>query len=86
MQNIFQIKKDICDIGRRIYAKGFAAANDGNITVRVSETEVLCTPTMHCKGFLKPEDIATIAMTGTHNSGTKNPSSRALTPLAHSQP
>ena len=53
MQNIFQIKKDICDIGRRIYAKNFAAANDGNITYRVSENEVLCTPTMQCKGLLK---------------------------------
>ena len=59
MQNIHKLKQDICDIGRRIYDKGFAAANDGNITVRVGANEVLCTPTMHCKGFLKPEDIAT---------------------------
>jgi L-fuculose-phosphate aldolase len=28
------LKQDICEIGRRIYAKGFAAANDGNITVK----------------------------------------------------
>src|SRR6187402_768826 len=62
--NAHKIKQDICEIGRRIYAKGFAAANDGNITVRIGENEVLCTPTMHCKGFLKPEDISTIDMTG----------------------
>ena len=78
MQNIFQIKKDICDIGRRIYAKGFAAANDGNITVRVGENEVLCTPTMHCKGFLKPDDIATIDMEGNQTAGRKKRSSEAL--------
>ena len=78
MQNIFQLKKDICDIGRRIYNKGFAAANDGNITVRVSENEVLCTPTMHCKGFLKPDDIATIDMTGKQIAGNKKRSSEAL--------
>ncbi len=76
--NTHRIKQDICEIGRRIYAKGFAAANDGNITVRVGENEVLCTPTMHCKGFLKPEDIATVDMTGKQIAGTKQRSSEAL--------
>ncbi len=58
MINAHKIKQDICEIGQRIYNKGFAAANDGNITVRISENEVLCTPTMQSKGFLKPDDIA----------------------------
>ena len=78
MLNVHKIKEDMCDIGRRIYAKGFAAANDGNITVRVSENEILCTPTMHCKGFLKPGDIATIDMTGKQIAGEKKRSSEAL--------
>ena len=64
MQNLHKIKQDMCDIGRRIYNRQFAAANDGNITVRVSENEVLCTPTLHCKGFLKPDDISMVDMTG----------------------
>lgn len=76
--NVHKIKQDICEIGRRIYAKGFAAANDGNITVRIGENEVLCTPTMHCKGFLKPEDICTIDMTGKQIAGIKKRSSEAL--------
>ena len=78
MQNIHQIKQDICDIGRRIYNRQFAAANDGNITVRVGENEVLCTPTLHCKGFLKPEDISLVDMTGKQISGRKKRSSEAL--------
>lgn len=78
MQNVHKLKQDICEIGRRIYAKGFAAANDGNITVRVSDNEVLCTPTMHCKGFLKPEDISTVDMTGKQLAGAKKRSSEAL--------
>ena len=57
-----QHKEYMCEIGRRIYGKGFAAANDGNITVRVGENEVLCTPTMHSKGFLKPDDISLVDM------------------------
>ena len=78
MQNLHKIKQDICDIGRRIYNRQFAAANDGNITVRVSENEVLCTPTLQCKGFLKPDDIALVDMTGKQLSGRKKRSSEAL--------
>jgi L-fuculose-phosphate aldolase len=76
--NVHKVKQEICDIGRRIYAKGFAAANDGNISVRISDNEVLCTPTMHCKGFLEPEDIATVDMTGKQLAGRKKRSSEAL--------
>lgn len=78
MQNIHQIKQDMCDIGRRIYNRQFAAANDGNITVRVGENEVLCTPTLHCKGFLKPDDISLVDMNGKQLSGRKKRSSEAL--------
>ncbi|MEX0817996.1 MAG: class II aldolase/adducin family protein [Pirellulaceae bacterium] len=78
MVNAHKIKQDICEIGRRLYNKGFAAANDGNITVRISDNEVLCTPTMHSKGFLKPDDISTVDMTGKQLSGRKPRSSEAL--------
>jgi L-fuculose-phosphate aldolase len=78
MMNAHKIKLEICDIGRRIYNKGFAAANDGNISVRISDNEVLCTPTMHSKGFLKPEDICTVDMSGKQIAGNKKRSSEAL--------
>ena len=78
MQNIHKIKQDMCDIGRRIYDRQFAAANDGNITVRISENEFLCTPTLHCKGFLKPDDIALIDGEGKQLAGRKKRSSEAL--------
>jgi len=78
MLNVHKIKQEICEIGDRIYKKGFAAANDGNISYRVSENEVLCTPTLHCKGFLKPEDICTIDMQGNQIAGVKKRSSEAL--------
>jgi L-fuculose-phosphate aldolase len=78
MQNVHKLKQDMCDIGRRIYNRQFAAANDGNITVRVSDNEVLCTPTLHCKGFLKPDDIAMVDMTGKQIAGRKKRSSEAL--------
>ena len=76
--NIHRMKQEICEIGDRLYKRGFAAANDGNITYRVSENEVLCTPTMHCKGFLKPEDICIVDMNGKQLAGAKKRSSEAL--------
>jgi L-fuculose-phosphate aldolase len=73
--NINQLKEEICDIGRRIYNKGFAAGNDGNISFRLNEKEVLCTPTMISKGFMKPSDLCIVDMDGNQISGQKKRSS-----------
>jgi L-fuculose-phosphate aldolase len=78
MHDVQQLKEAICEIGDRIYKRGFAAANDGNITVRLNESEVLCTPTMCCKGFLKPADICLVDMEGNQLAGCKKRSSEAL--------
>ena len=59
-----QLKEQICEIGRRVYDRGFAAANDGNISIRVGKNEVLCTPTMICKGFMTPDDICAVDLDG----------------------
>jgi L-fuculose-phosphate aldolase len=80
--NLHRLKQDICEIGQRIYNRGFAAANDGNITIRVSDTEVLCSPTMISKGFMKPEDICLIDMEGKQLAGHRKRSSEALLHLA----
>lgn len=76
--NEFKLKEQICEIGRRVYAKGFAAANDGNITVRLNDKEVLCTPTMVSKGFMKPEDICKVDYSGKQLAGTKKRTSEVL--------
>lgn len=80
--NIHQLKKDICEIGQRVYNKGFAAANDGNISIRIGENEVLCTPTMISKGFMKPDDLCTVDMEGNQLSGRRKRTSEILLHLA----
>src|SRR5438552_2321854 len=80
--NEFKIKESMCEIGRRIYAKGFAAANDGNITFRLNEKQVLCTPTMVCKGFLKPDDICLVDYDGKQLAGKRKRTSEVLLHLA----
>src|ERR1700736_2874352 len=82
MINEFKIKEQICEIGRRVYAKGFAAANDGNISYRLNEHEVMCSPTMVSKGFMKPEDVCKVDLEGRQAAGTRRRSSEILLHLA----
>jgi len=77
-----KLKEEICEIGRRVYNKGFAAANDGNISIRVGENEVLCSPTMICKGFMTPEDICAVDLDGNQIGGTRKRTSEILLHLA----
>ena len=70
-----ELKRQLCEYGRRAYDKGLVAANDGNLSVRLDENQVLCTPTLQCKGFLKPEDICTVDLDGKHIAGKKRPTS-----------
>ncbi len=64
MVNEFEIKKQICEIGRRIYNKGMVAANDGNISVKLNDNEFLCTPTGVSKGFMTPDFICKVDANG----------------------
>lgn len=41
----FEIKKELCEIGRRIYNDGFVAANDGNFSVKIDDNTYYVTPT-----------------------------------------
>ena len=82
MANVFKIKQEICEIGDRLYKKGFAAANDGNISHRISENEVLCTPTMVSKGFMKPDDLCVVDMEGNQLGGSRKLTSEVKLHLA----
>ena len=64
MVSEYEIKKQICEIGQRIYNKGMVAANDGNISVKISDNEFLCTPTGVSKGFMTPEFICKVDKNG----------------------
>lgn len=62
--NESEIKKQICDIGKRIYDRKMVAANDGNISVKLNDNEFLCTPTGVSKGYMTPEQICKIDIKG----------------------
>ncbi len=76
--NEWKLREEMCEIGRRVYAKGFAAANDGNISFRLDEGRVLCTPTRVSKGYMKPDDLCIVDLDGKQISGKKKRSSEIL--------
>ena len=78
----WRIKEQMCDIGRRIWLKGFCAGNEGNHSYRIGENRVLCTPTGISKGNLKPEDICTVDLEGNQVAGKRKRTSEILMHLA----
>jgi len=80
--NEWKARQTICEVGKRLYNRGFAAANDGNITIRLDKNLVLCTPTGVSKGFMKPDDLCLIDLEGNQLSGKFRRSSEALLHLS----
>src|SRR6476660_462104 len=77
-----KLREQMCDIGRRIWLKGYCAGNEGNHSYRIGEDRVLCTPTGISKGFLKPDDICTVDMEGKQVAGKRKRTSEILLHLA----
>jgi L-fuculose-phosphate aldolase len=75
------LRESICEIGRRLYGRCFVAANDGNISVRLGD-EVMCTPSMVSKGFLRPADLCVVDLDGRQLSGPRKRTSEILLHLA----
>src|ERR687888_321775 len=72
------LRADIVEIGRRLYARGYTASNDGNISVRLDATRLLMTPKSVCKGFMSPEMMCITDLDGRKLAGERDPSSEML--------
>ena len=78
MANESQLRAGIVEIGRYAWQKGWVAANDGNISVRLDENHILCTPTGISKGMMKPEDLIVCDLAGTKVSGRRERTSEIM--------
>jgi L-fuculose-phosphate aldolase len=70
-----QFRADIVEIGRRMYARGYTASNDGNISVRLDAGRLLMTPKSVCKGFMDPAMMCITDLEGKKLAGERDPSS-----------
>ena len=72
------LRADIVEVGRRMYARGYTASNDGNISVRLGADRLLMTPKSVCKGFMTPDMMCITDLDGRKLQGDRDPSSEML--------
>ena len=77
-----QLRAEICEVGRRVYARGYVASNDGNISVRLDDTHLLATPKSVSKGFMTPDMMVITDMSGQKVSGHRDASTELKMHLA----
>jgi L-fuculose-phosphate aldolase len=70
-----QLREDIVEVGRRLYARGYTASNDGNISTRLDDRRLLMTPRSVCKGFMSPGMMVITDLDGKKLAGDHDPSS-----------
>ncbi len=58
------LRRDLCEIGRKMWHRGMVAANDGNVSVRLPDGRILCTPTGVSKGALRENQLPVVALDG----------------------
>lgn len=71
----YEVRQEIVRVGKLLHDKGFIAATDGNVSVRLDGNRVLATPTCMCKGMMTVEDLVTVDMTGRKLEGFRDVSS-----------
>ena len=69
-----QIRADIVEAGRRLYARAYIASNDGNISARLDERRLVTTPKGVSKGFMTPDMMVIVDNEGNKLAGERDPS------------
>lgn len=76
-----QLREDICEVGRRLWQRQMVASNEGNISARLDDERIICTPTGVSKGFMDPGGLAVLTIGG-DVLGDARPSSEVALHLA----
>jgi L-fuculose-phosphate aldolase len=70
-----ELRQQIADFSQLCYQKDYLAATDGNLSVRLADGDIMCTPTRINKAFVRPEDSVVVDMDGNHVRGDRKASS-----------
>lgn len=63
------IKDEICAVGWKLWMRSYVDGNGGNISCRIGENAVICTPTLLSKIDLKPKDLCLVDLEGNQLAG-----------------
>jgi len=75
MKSLLQHRHEIVHFGRLLHQTGLVAATDGNLSVRLGDSNFLCTPTLMSKGMMAAEDLVVVDALGHKVMGERNVSS-----------
>jgi len=78
----FALRAEIIQAGRKLWERHYVDGSGGNISARLSNQRVICTPSFCCKGDLTMSDFAVVDMDGIQTEGEKPRSSEILLHLA----
>ena len=70
-----QHREEIIRFGKLLHQTGLVAATDGNLSVRLSDGSILCTPTLMSKGLLEADDLVIVDPNGHKLNGMRDVSS-----------
>lgn len=73
-----RIKEEIIRVGKKLWERQYVDGNGGNISYRIAQEYVICTPTMCSKGDLVPEDFSLINMDNVRVCGDRPHTSEVL--------
>ena len=78
------IQETIIQIGKYLYQYRYVVAAEGNISARISDSEIWITPSSLCKGMLNAEELIKVDIHGTilENPSGLKPTSELLMHLA----
>ncbi|MFM2170077.1 MAG: class II aldolase/adducin family protein [Akkermansiaceae bacterium] len=79
---ITKLKERMVEIGQRMWAREYTDGNGGNLTIRVGDNLVLCTPTLVSKGFMTVEQMGLVDLEGNQLAGKFKRTSECMTHLA----
>lgn len=72
------LKAEIVGVGRKLWGRQYVDGNGGNISARVGQKYVMCTPTMLSKGDLETDDICLCDLDGNILAGDRTLTSELL--------
>jgi len=67
-----KFREEIVRYGRMLHERGFVAAMDGNLSVRLKHDRILVTPTCVSKGAMRPGDMVVVDCEGRHVAGRRH--------------
>jgi L-fuculose-phosphate aldolase len=70
-----QYRGEIVHFGKMLHQRGYVAAMDGNLSVRLDERRILSTPTSMCKSMMRDSDMVIVDMEGRKLAGRRDVSS-----------